>query len=180
MNPEILKVFKEFREKGYLDGRLNVTFITLIPKMEGEKEICDYRPICLLSGIYKMIGKTLANRLKVVLGDLLSDFHCGGLPERQLHEGVLVANELIDTRLKRNIAGLVWKIDFMKAFDTVSWSFMDRLFEKYGFNVKWRRWLSTCSSTARFSILINGKSEDFFKSTRGLRQGDPCPRCSLH
>ena len=34
-------------------------------------------------------------------------------------------------------------------------------------------WISQCLSTASFTIAINGNSSGFFKSTKGLRQGDP-------
>lgn len=52
MKPEIMEVFDEFHRCGYFDWRLNATFITLITKDGGEKEISDYHPISLLSGIY--------------------------------------------------------------------------------------------------------------------------------
>ncbi|KAL5700050.1 hypothetical protein ACHQM5_025549 [Ranunculus cassubicifolius] len=42
-----------------------------------------------------------------------------------------------------------------------------------GFGSKWRRWIRICISNARFFVLLNGSSKKFFKSTRGLRQGDP-------
>lgn len=74
MKQEILAVLNEFQNYGYLDWRLNTTFITLVPKEEEEKEITDYRPICFPSGVYKLIGKTLALRQKEVLNNLVSDF----------------------------------------------------------------------------------------------------------
>lgn len=42
-----------------------------------------------------------------------------------------------------------------------------------GFDRKWRNWIKFCVSMASFSILINGCSEGFFNSSRGVRQGDP-------
>ena len=42
-----------------------------------------------------------------------------------------------------------------------------------GFGGKWIKWIEWCISTASFSLLINGSPTCFFKSSRGLRQGDP-------
>ncbi|XP_026441100.1 uncharacterized protein LOC113340095 [Papaver somniferum] len=42
-----------------------------------------------------------------------------------------------------------------------------------GFGWKWRRWIRHCISSARFSVIINGAAKGFFKSSHGLRQGDP-------
>ena len=47
------------------------------------------------------------------------------------------------------------------------------MLERCGFPDKWRRWISFCLSTVRFSILINCSPHGFFGSSRGLRQGDP-------
>ena len=41
-----------------------------------------------------------------------------------------------------------------------------------GFEEKWINWIKLCISTAYFSILLNGNPAGFFKSSRGLRQGD--------
>ena len=34
-------------------------------------------------------------------------------------------------------------------------------------------WIQWCISTALFSVMINGSPAGFFKSSRGLQQGDP-------
>lgn len=56
----------------------------------------------------------------------------------------LIANELLDSRLLSKKEGLVFKIDFFKAFDCISWNFLDSLLSQFGFGIKWRAWLKTC------------------------------------
>lgn len=65
------------------------------------------------------------------------------------------------------------KLTFLKASDCVSCDFLDHLLKRYDFGVKWRGWLQSCWKTASFSILLNGSPGESFKSTRGLRRGDP-------
>lgn len=67
----------------------------------------------------------------------------------------------------------MFKVDVFKAFDSASWQFLDHILPLFGFGSKWRMWLQTCWSTAAFAIFLNGSPTKSFKSSRGLRQGDP-------
>jgi hypothetical protein len=63
--------------------------------------------------------------------------------------------------------------DLEKAYDHVNWVFLLYLLRRCGFSEKWRKWISFCISSVRFSILVNGSPCGFFQSSRGIRQGDP-------
>lgn len=65
------------------------------------------------------------------------------------------------------------KIDFHKAFDSISWKFLDWVLSQMGFPDRWRMWISSCVSSAAASILLNGSPSPPFKLHKGLRQGDP-------
>lgn len=156
MKQDILKVFKSFASSGFLEWRLNTTFITLIPKHHGANSISYYWPIALLSGCYKLVAKVLANRIKPLLSLLVSDFQGAAVEGRQIQDLSLMANELLDSILTSKEGGLVFKLDFLKAFNCISWSFLDRVLESMGFGSKWRSWLLTCWKTTSFSVLFNG------------------------
>ncbi|RVW94050.1 putative ribonuclease H protein [Vitis vinifera] len=89
---------------------------------------------------------------------------------------VLIANEVVDEKRRSREEGIVFKIDFEKAYDHVDWGFLDHVLQRKGFSQKWRSWIRGCLSSSSFAILVNGNAKGWVKASRGLRQGDPlCP-----
>ncbi|KAL0313792.1 UNVERIFIED_CONTAM: hypothetical protein Sangu_2223600 [Sesamum angustifolium] len=60
-----------------------------------------------------------------------------------------------------------------KAYDRMSWNFLYCMLTKLGFPEQWIKLIKKLIENCWFSILFNGEGAGFFKSTRGLRQGDP-------
>ena len=89
---DLLGVFHNFYANGQFEKGLNATFITLIPKKQAVKEIRDFRPISLVGGVYKIIAKVLANRLRSVMGKIISASQNAFVKERQILDPVLIAN----------------------------------------------------------------------------------------
>ncbi|GAU51064.1 hypothetical protein TSUD_300060 [Trifolium subterraneum] len=133
----------------------------------------DFRPISLVGCAYKILSKVLANRLKRVMHRIISNVQSAFVKGRQILNGVMIANEVIDEakRLKRETVFL--KVDFEKAYDSVDWNFLDLVMCKMNFPLKWREWIRECISSATISVLINESPSKEFKMERGLRQGDP-------
>ncbi|RVX18307.1 LINE-1 reverse transcriptase-like [Vitis vinifera] len=139
----------------------------------GAEDLGDFRPISLLGGLYKLLAKVLANRLKKVIGKVVSIAQNAFVMGRQILDASLIANEVIDSWQKRKEKGLICKLDIEKAYDSIKWNFLMKVLQKMGFETKWVGWMWSCVSSAKFSILVNGVPAGFFPSTRGLRQEDP-------
>lgn len=50
----------------------------------------------------------------------------------------LIANEVVDELRKRGSGGILFKIDFEKAYDCISWNFLELCMVKMGFRERWR------------------------------------------
>ena len=130
---------------------LNATFLLLIPKKLNAEEVKDFRPISLVDGVYKIIAKVLANRLRVVLSDIIWDSKCVYWWKSDLD--LVIASECLDSRLKTGVPGVMCKLDMEKAYDHVNWNFLQYLLGWCGFSHSWQRWILSCVSIARFFCL---------------------------
>ncbi|RVW50774.1 LINE-1 reverse transcriptase-like [Vitis vinifera] len=173
LEEEIVELFKEFYDQKSFAKSLNATFLVIIPKKGGAEDLGEFRPISLLGGLYKLMAKVLANRLKMVLDKVVSADQNAFVRRRQILDASLIANEVVDYRQKRKEKGLVCKLDIEKAYDSISWSFLMKVLKKMGFGSRWMDWMWWCFSTTKFSVLINGVPVGFFSSSKGLREGDP-------
>ncbi|GKV05101.1 hypothetical protein SLEP1_g17145 [Rubroshorea leprosula] len=177
MWPTIKQDIVDFVKKFWANGRLvkgsNSSFIVLIPKKESPQGLGDYRPISLVGCLYKIISKLLANRLRKVMPTIISQNQSAFVGKRFIADGIVIANEIIHEAKKRRRPTLIFKADFEKAYDSVNWKFLELMMEKFGFCLKWRKWIKECLSTSSVSVLVNGSPTAEFSMEKGLRQGDP-------
>ena len=125
MKADILKVFLEFENDGIIHGATNETYICLIPTKANSSKVKDFRPISLVTRLYKIISKVLSLCLKGVLEDTIAKTQDAFVAGRQILDIVLVANEIVEEYRKPGRACVVFKIDCEKAYDYVKCDFLD-------------------------------------------------------
>jgi len=138
---DIMEVFSDIHAREVFEKSLNVSFIALIPKLPGATSLKDFRPISLVGGIYKIIAKVLANRLKTVLEKVISKSQSAFIKGRQILDPILIANECIDSRIRSRESGVICKMDLEKAYDHVNWDFLLYVLRRCGFGGKWCSWI---------------------------------------
>ncbi|KAL4388297.1 hypothetical protein GQ457_09G027380 [Hibiscus cannabinus] len=167
----IMKFFSDFHcGKGWEEG-INHSFITLIPKKNNPESLDDYRPISLVGSMYKILSKVLACRINKCADTVISRSQFAFIQGRHILDCSFIANECIDEMVRRKAKGVVFKIDFKRAYDTIDWNFLIRIMKEMNFGDKWCDWVSQCISTASISVLVNGVPTERFRIARGLRQG---------
>jgi hypothetical protein len=170
---DFMRFMVEFHRNGKLTKGVNSTFIALIPKVNSLQRLSDFRPISLVGCMYKVLAKVLANRLRGVLGSVISDSQSTFVKGKQILDGILIANEVVDEAKRLNKEVLLFKVDFEKAYDSVDLLYLDSVMAQMNFPTLWRKWISECMGTKMASVLVNGSQTDEFHLERGLRQGDP-------
>ena len=93
---DLMSVMSDFHTSGVVNRGVNETYIALIPKKYGSCKISDFRPISLVTSLYKIISKVLASRLKGVLDATISKNQGAFVKNHQILDVALVANEVVE------------------------------------------------------------------------------------
>lgn len=113
----------------------------------------------------------LTRRLKRVIGSIVANTQSTFILNRNILDEVVIIDEVVDWAKRRNRKGIVFKIDFEKAYDSVKWSFIEYMMRRFG--EKWISWIKACVFASSLSILMNGSPTEEIHIKRGLKQGDP-------
>ncbi|KAH1091878.1 hypothetical protein J1N35_019135 [Gossypium stocksii] len=131
----------------------NETIIILIPNIKDPCDFTNFRPISLCKYIYKIIAKVLANRLKVILADCISQNQSTFVSGRMIHDNIIIAHELLHYHQRPRYSsnkGCVIKLDMSKAYDCVEWNFIEAVMRKIGFVNQWIDKIIKCVRTVKY------------------------------
>lgn len=174
IGPILVKSFNYSFNMGLLSVSQRRGIISLIPK-EGKDEefLKNWRPISLLNVDYKIVAKVIANRMKKVLSSIISNDQTGFLPNRYIGENVRLILDIIEYTDVNDLPGTLFFIDFEKAYDKLEWVYVQKCLEYFGFGPDLKKWISLFYVQISSCIINNGHVSNYFKLSRGVRQGCP-------
>ena len=170
----LIDAYNESKEDGALSFTQRQGQISLIPKKDRNPLLLkNWRPLSLLNSDYKILAKTIANRIKPCLEKIIHHDQTGFLQNRYIGENIVKALDLIEIAEAEDVEAFLMFIDFEKAYDHIEWPFLYKTLQLFGFDENLIKWVKILYSDITSCVTNNGWKSDFFQLTRGVRQGCP-------
>ena len=181
---DVTKTILSYLNTATLPHPLNHTFITLIPKIKYPFSVHDFCLISLCNVLYKKFSKVLANRLKKILSNIISEHQSAFTKNQSIFYNILVAFETLHSMKKHKMGKtgyMAVKLDMTKAYDRVECAFLEEIIRKLRFEKRWINLMMVCVKSVSYSILVNGESKGLIRPSRGICQGNfLSPFCSYY
>ena len=163
-----------FFEKKEIAKTMKTAIISLIPKTTPqETNIAKWRPISLLCVDYKIITKTITNRLLPTLNEIISSEQSAAVPGRQIYDNLFTIRDLINYSNKKHIPTYILSFDQEKAFDKVDRSYMLRCLERMNYPQQFIEFIKILYQETYSQVQNNGHMPEAFLLERSVRQGCP-------
>lgn len=159
-------------ERGEISQEQCRGILCLIPKKEKDRlTLANWRPITLLNVDFKIFTKCLAMRLVEALQEIIDGSQTGFMPGRYIGENIRTTQDIIDYCNNYGLSSIVLSVDFLKAFDHLSWKSVYMSLDLFGFSPKFIDYVKLIFKAPKTCILNAGWYSDNISIKRGARQG---------
>lgn len=110
--------------------------------------------------------------LAEVIVSVISEEQFAFVKGKKILDGPFLLNEVVAWRKSTNNPLMIFKVDFEKAFDTISWDYVLEIMQIMGFGKLWCAWIMELIQSAKASVLVKGYPTNEFQIQRCLRQRD--------
>ncbi|MCO5573137.1 hypothetical protein L7F22_026902 [Adiantum nelumboides] len=147
--------------------------ISLIPKGGDASTLRRWRPITLMSSVYKILVRMITSRLRPLLPDLIHSSQTGFVQDRSILDNVVTFYEAVEWARQTGQPTTIMLLDFEKAYDRVDWGFLEGTLRRMGFPDAWTRGISALYRSSSAAVTIGGHVGRNFALSRSVRQGCP-------
>ncbi len=161
--------YNESYDLACLPESMRLAVMSLIFKKGDAENLENFRPISLINVDYKILTFALANRIHKVIGKLINPNQVAYIHKRFIGTNIRLINDVFDNADE----GLLFFLDFHKAFDSVEWNFIFNCLKRYNFGDSFIKWIRLIYTKPMICIKNNGYLSKSFEIFRGVRQGCP-------
>ena len=171
--PIICHLIDLFVQQGYFPENLKLGCITPIYKNGNKTKVNNYRPVCSLSPISKIIEKVINNRMVDFLDDheILSKTQFGFRKNMGTETALMHYIDHIQNELNNKKHAISIFMDLSKAFDVIDHKILETKLKHYGFRGKFLEFLLSFIKDRKYFVHINGKSSETKTVNIGVPQG---------
>ncbi|XP_049361885.1 uncharacterized protein LOC125826574 [Solanum verrucosum] len=154
----------EFFQNNKILRQINSTSIALIPKIDKPEFASQFRPISYCNAIYKCISKLICSRLKSAISLIVAENQSTFVQGRSMMHNVLICHDILRHYNRKNASPrCLMKIDLKKAYDIVSWEFLEEVLIHFGFPGQFVKWIMLGVTTTMLSVKVNGEAMGFLQ-----------------
>ncbi len=177
LSEDVIKPMHEMIMETYREGELpdsmRKAVVTLIYKKGDGMKLENYRPISLNNYDVKIVAFILATRLQRVIKTIINSNQTAYIKKRFIGTNARLIQDIFEMCENEQQPGIILGLDFMKAYDSLEWSFMLKVLEKFNFGDNFIRWIKILYTKTSMSIKNNGWLTAELFPERGVRQGCP-------
>jgi hypothetical protein len=118
--------------------RLNFCKVILLPKVNEEERIQQFRPICLLNVSFKIFMKVATIRPNTMADHVVQPSQTAFMQGRNILVGLVILHKAVHELHTKKMNGVILKLYFEKAYNKVKWSFLQQTLRIKGFSPEWR------------------------------------------
>lgn len=176
--PILNELYTDIFRKGNLTNSMKKGMVKIIYKRKGDKgDLKNYRPLSMLNTDYKILAKVLANRLKIVVPNIITTNQAYAVLKRDITDVINNIRDIIWYMKEEKETGYIISVDLEKAFDRVEHKYLIDVMERFGFGENFLNWIKCLYTDITSCVKVNGFLTEDFKITRSIRQG--CPMSAL-
>lgn len=170
--PALTKIFNEILVSGHIPEQWTESHIILLYKKGDKEDIGNYRPISLMSNVYKVFAKIILNRITKMLDEQQPTEQAGFRKGFSTIDHIYTVKQVIEKYKEYNKVLYIAFIDYAKAFDSIEHEHIWETLKQQGIQTKYASIIKTIYTNSKARIQLESLGNEF-NIERGVRQGDP-------